>query len=465
MKHILSLLLIMTGTLVITAQNPGVQVTLSETGLNYAVNVALDQLMTAIQNERIPDQSGRESGINYSLTSMGIRSVIRPTVTISFAEAGVTGSVQNLGASVHGNWGYSKKILFATLRDSGSFDVSVRGVSATVSIALGVDASGRPTVSLTSCNANVGSVDVDFHGGWSWLYNLVTRFLERPIGNKLTSLICSTLDGAVNTQLPDQLKSLKVRIPIEDLVELDYRLVSPPVFSDNEFITSYKGEFFWAGQNTEAPFLPSVIPSVPASKMVTLVLSDYVTNTLGYVIERYGTQFTSYIMTKQDLPEDSRDFLEISGVPDVPDGSLEFHMRLTDAPRLQTTPGIASGILAGQIGLKVRQTNGSLFDVLLINMKLTVKLTVDLAGNKVVGIVSSIDFAKNVTGAASSMIPSQALDQLITMALDEFIIPKLNDIGAKGFDIPTVSGVTFSSADISIEQGYIAISTDLSYSP
>lgn len=50
-------------------------------------------------------------------------------------------------------------------RDSGSFDLDVRDLSISATIAIGRDATGHPTVSGANCAANVGSARVKFHGG------------------------------------------------------------------------------------------------------------------------------------------------------------------------------------------------------------------------------------------------------------------------------------------------------------
>lgn len=50
-------------------------------------------------------------------------------------------------------------------RDSGSFDLDVRDLSISATIAIGRDATGHPMVSGANCAANVGSARVKFHGG------------------------------------------------------------------------------------------------------------------------------------------------------------------------------------------------------------------------------------------------------------------------------------------------------------
>lgn len=50
-------------------------------------------------------------------------------------------------------------------KDSGSFDLSVKRLSISVTIGVKGDDTGRPTVSSANCAASVGDVSIKFHGG------------------------------------------------------------------------------------------------------------------------------------------------------------------------------------------------------------------------------------------------------------------------------------------------------------
>lgn len=103
-------------------------------------------------------------------------------------------------------------------KNSGSFNLNVKGLTVSESLAIKSDNTGRPEVSSISCAASVGSVDVKFHGGarlenpdvvmnvsvspllstlnphhwWcsfclysSWLYNLFSKFIEKALKSAL----------------------------------------------------------------------------------------------------------------------------------------------------------------------------------------------------------------------------------------------------------------------------------------
>ena len=42
---------------------------------------------------------------------------------------------------------------------------------------------------MTGCSGHVDNVNVHFHGGASWLYNIFSGSVERPIRNSLQSMV------------------------------------------------------------------------------------------------------------------------------------------------------------------------------------------------------------------------------------------------------------------------------------
>ncbi|KAK2156324.1 hypothetical protein LSH36_216g04027 [Paralvinella palmiformis] len=323
-------------TVVTLGRNPGLKVKVTQNGLNYAATVTVEQLSAKVKGQAIPDQHGSSSlavgKVEYDVTNIKIR-------------------------------------------DSGTFDVDVSGVSLTLSISMGVDTTGRPTISTRSCDCNVGRVRVKFHGGASWLYNLFTKSLEKPISNALRSKLRDSLTKIINVDAAKSLKKLKVRVPIEGLLTLDYSLVSAPVFGVKYLESLHKGEFFWTTNQTETPFRPRPVPDLSGTpKMVTIFLSDYVSNSLAYAIYTYGSQFLRYSLTQKDLPLKYRHYLNTDIFPP--------------------------------------------------------KALVVIAGNMTKGLIKAevehFGFRLNITKVAIQPVPATVLNIIFQIAVNNFIIPKLN---------------------------------------
>lgn len=50
---------------------------------------------------------------------------------------------------------------------------------------LGADINGQPTIRSESCHANIDDIDLDFHGGLSWIYNIFSGIVESVLKDKL----------------------------------------------------------------------------------------------------------------------------------------------------------------------------------------------------------------------------------------------------------------------------------------
>lgn len=72
------------------------------------------------------------------------------------------------------------------MRDSGSIDVSLRGVTLSAIMVLG-EQGGHPAVAPGGCNCDISDVNVDIHTGLDWLYNLFKGSIEDAIKRALES--------------------------------------------------------------------------------------------------------------------------------------------------------------------------------------------------------------------------------------------------------------------------------------
>jgi len=120
--------------------------------------------------------------------------------------------VSNAAISLRGNWHYKYRWGFVDIRDSGSFDGEVSGVSVSVSVTLGVDAAGRPTIASSGCNSQVQNIHISVHGGASWLYNLFIDKVVQPVRGELERLICEEARKAIDGDASRELATLPIQV-------------------------------------------------------------------------------------------------------------------------------------------------------------------------------------------------------------------------------------------------------------
>ena len=63
-----------------------------------------------------------------------------------------------------------------------------------------------------------------------------------------------------------------------------------------------KGEVYWIGDHTEAPFQPAPFPDIDQPQMLNLMISDYVVNSMCYVLQQHGQ--IQHNLTKNDVSLD-----------------------------------------------------------------------------------------------------------------------------------------------------------------
>ncbi|KAJ8353035.1 hypothetical protein AAFF_G00118830, partial [Aldrovandia affinis] len=198
---------------------------------------------------------------------------------------GVSLSIRNAFISLRGNWDVT---YLGLITDSGSFDLTVSGLTITTHIALKSDEMGRPTVSSTNCVANVDRATVKFHGGASWLYNLFRSFVDKALRKALEKQLCPLVTDALSDMNP-QLRTLNVLAQVDKVAEIEYSMVTSPTISQAFIDLDLKGEFYNVGKHQEPPFVATPF-SLPAqtTSMLYIAVSTFTVNSAGFVYNNAG---------------------------------------------------------------------------------------------------------------------------------------------------------------------------------
>ncbi|XP_040104694.1 lipopolysaccharide-binding protein-like [Oryx dammah] len=163
--------------------NPGFVARITRKGLEYARQYGEATLKNELSTTKLPDLSGSYgigwlASVNYVFTGMRIHHFLLRNSQLSLHPGqGIKASLFNNYVSVGGNWKVKKS--FITLH--GTFDLSVSGISILVSLSLGKDQSGRPTVSVTHYRNSIGHVSVKISGHISWILNLFHETIENNV--------------------------------------------------------------------------------------------------------------------------------------------------------------------------------------------------------------------------------------------------------------------------------------------
>ncbi|XP_061543137.1 bactericidal permeability-increasing protein-like [Phycodurus eques] len=457
---------------VTSSANPGVKVQLTHNGIEYGRQLGMASIQKKLNSIRIPDMSGSQrvsviGKVKYSLSNIQTVAVGLPSSAVDLVPGtSVRLSVSNAFISMKGNWRVKYRRL---LRDSGSFDLSVKGLSISTGIAVKRDETGRPQVSNVNCVATVGSVTIKFHGGASWLYNLFRKFLSKALRNALQKKICPLVNDAVSDLNP-RLKTLNVLAQVDKYAEIEYSMVSDPEILNSFIGLSLKGEFYNIGTHREPPF-PAMVFSLPPqnNKMLYLGLSAFTANSAAFVYNTAGA--LSLYITDDMIPQSSpiRLTTRTFGVfiPQIaksfPGLLMKLLVKTVKNPITTFEPNNVTIQATTTVTAYAIQPNGTLSPLFIINSTTSVSARVFVNGMRLAGAVTlnKMDLTLGTSYVGDFRVRS--LDNILNLVLKVVVLPILNVQLRKGYPLPSIGKMNLVNTDLQILKDYMLIGTDVQF--
>ncbi|PIK61506.1 putative bactericidal permeability-increasing protein [Apostichopus japonicus] len=436
-RIIVCLLVTLVGIGAVTlSTQPGFEARITQNGLNFLRDVGVAILKQKITSLTIPDQSGKASSpighIKYELKGMRVTSFDIPSSTITTKPGvGLTVSLNGVSLSVHGDWKYK----YHFVSDHGSFDLSVSAVDASVTIHLALQPIQRRAHSIQK---------------------------------SMNKEVCTAIVKEINEDLEQEVSTLKVNIPFNDVAEIDYSLVAPPVFNTS-INTAHKGEVYDINHHSEAPGPIPAIPSDPEdSRMFYMWITDYLANSAGYVL--HNTGFLTYNVTQDNLPTgkislNTSEFPIANFLPEItkqyPGRLMQINLNTTSPPYINTLAHETNGTIEGDIAAYVVQPDNSLTYLFTLGVNLSLGVTVSINKTNLVWNATYGSADLSIVSSAMKDLPLKQLQGLFPLVCRAGLIPALNRKGESGIPLPSVDGYTFKSSSITYGEGFMKISTDL----
>uniref|UniRef100_A0A8C3AKM8 Bactericidal permeability-increasing protein n=1 Tax=Cyclopterus lumpus TaxID=8103 RepID=A0A8C3AKM8_CYCLU len=436
--------------------NPGVKVKLTAKGLEYGRQLGMASIQKKLKTIKVPDMSGTQKvptigKVRYSLTNLKIVDVGLPKSTLDLVPGtGVRLSIDNAFISLHGNW---RVKYLRIIKDSGSFDLKVSGLTITTSIAIKSDETGRPVVSSVNCVTAVGSVSIKFHGGASWLYNLFKKFIDKALRKALEKQICNLVADVVS-DLNLQLKTLNVVAKVDQYADIEYSMVSAPTVSKASIELGMKGEFYNTGKHREPPFSPAAFSLPPeTNNMLYIGLSAFTANSAAFVYNTAGA--LSLYITDDMIPQGSPIRLNTrtfgTFIPQIakrfPGLMMKLLVRTAKNPVVTFEPNNATVDATCTVTAYAIHPNATLSPLFVLNLETSVSARVFVSGTRLAGAVSL----------------NKALDSIFQLVLKVVVIPILNVQLAKGYPLPTLGKMKLVNTQLQVLKDYVLIGTDVQF--
>uniref|UniRef100_A0A8C3ALE8 Bactericidal permeability-increasing protein n=1 Tax=Cyclopterus lumpus TaxID=8103 RepID=A0A8C3ALE8_CYCLU len=429
--------------------NPGVKVKLTAKGLEYGRQLGMASIQKKLKTIKVPDMSGTQKvptigKVRYSLTNLKIVDVGLPKSTLDLVPGtGVRLSIDNAFISLHGNW---RVKYLRIIKDSGSFDLKVSGLTITTSIAIKSDETGRPVVSSVNCVTAVGSVSIKFHGGASWLYNLFKKFIDKALRKALEKQICNLVADVVS-DLNLQLKTLNVVAKVDQYADIEYSMVSAPTVSKASIELGMKGEFYNTGKHREPPFSPAAFSLPPeTNNMLYIGLSAFTANSAAFVYNTAGA--LSLYITDDMIPQGSPIRLNTrtfgTFIPQIakrfPGLMMKLLVRTAKNPVVTFEPNNATVDATCTVTAYAIHPNATLSPLFVLNLETSVSARVFVSGTRLAGAVSLNKMA--LTLETSYVGDAQSLP---------------------GYPLPTLGKMKLVNTQLQVLKDYVLIGTDVQF--
>uniref|UniRef100_A0A7I4EBQ8 Lipid-binding serum glycoprotein C-terminal domain-containing protein n=1 Tax=Physcomitrium patens TaxID=3218 RepID=A0A7I4EBQ8_PHYPA len=287
----------------------GIMVTLSESGLTYAKEMLVNQLLEEITPLMLPDiKTHTDSPLGR--VDMEISHIELSGANVSYSDVdlwktGITVFAGDINARIRLHWYFKFMSMFVPfpLSDRGWADVEVNNMVAGVSFFLQAH-NGTVRLTVVECGTGIDDLDIQLQGGASWLYQLFVYAFDEEIRAILEAAITKRIIASI-AQLDNNLQLLPRYLPIDDVSAVDVTIVQDPLVSLTFLSVGVRGEFTSLSKPSNFTFpdhgLPPGLFCNDSTKMVTIALCDYVINSAAAVY--YEAGYLEWIV--DELPQES----------------------------------------------------------------------------------------------------------------------------------------------------------------
>ncbi|XP_065706308.1 bactericidal permeability-increasing protein-like [Patagioenas fasciata] len=462
-----------------TTTNPGITARLTPRALEFGRQLGLELLQSRLQKDHELNLKGSYHSpllgtLTYTVLRIHVHELQMNDSTVDFVEdVGVRLRVQHGRVRLSADWGAQ----LGAIQDKGTAELRTHDLAVGLVLGVGVDGSGRPMVWSAACDARATNLHVEFHQGHSWFYNLLAPLLQRVLRQELNKQLCPELHRAIG-QLEAALKDMRVSSQLDPFAAIDYSLLGRPLIMVEHGDVAIKGEFFRVGKCQQSPCspLPAALPvplpealPVVHEPMLLLAVTDFVANSAAFTYFTAGAlrRNVSGDMLPQRFPLQLRTKSLGLFSPQLqeryPDQPMELQLWARQQPLLSCRPDALHGTLFGSAEAFVVLPNATRIPAFLLNIDANVTGKPSISGNRLRGTVKLTGL--RVTQVKSHVGPVEVtrLETLLKFGLWLFGVPWANKRLQAGVPLPSPHGLRLLNPQLSLQEGFMLIATDLQH--
>ncbi|KAM9350475.1 bactericidal permeability-increasing protein [Symphorus nematophorus] len=464
---LLSTIVVLMLTSAISGENPAVQVILTNKGLQYGKHVGAGWIQDKLENITLPDISGEVhilfGTIDYTLTGISITKCDFPEPSVEFCEdaTGFKTSILGFSVALTGGW----RTDFGIIHDGGSFNMAIFNVDVTSVVELGKDPDGHLSITSVSCDAHIGDINMQFHGGASWIFQPFVEHFKGRIRGEMEEKICPNVQESI-VKLENHLQAMNVSFDVDQDVALDLPLTGLPVINASSLNLGLKGEFYNIKTHTEPPFeaQPFTVPEQPGY-MLSLGLSEFTLNSASFGY--YTAGLFQAVINDSMIPPKSPVHLNTSEmgpfVPQLPKMFPGLLMILQvyarEVPLFSFLPGAVTLDFQGAVKAFAIQPNGTQTPLFKLNVDSHFSGKLWIADGKLKGSMAMNNLTVTLASSEVGSFKTDAIERVAKMGAT-IAITNLNKKLGEGVDLPRMKHAELVNTVLEMEEGFIAIVSD-----
>jgi len=454
----------------IECRKPGLQMRLTENGMKYAVDVGIK-----IMKEDLLKKTINEKGKGYAVKNLRITKAEFPEYKLTpVAGIGMQGAISGIAISANGDVSYSIKKGWFKFSDTIGISLDAYNIQADLLLAVGADPTGHPTIDMKRCTAGVDKLDLNFHGGGSWIYKIFKSIIAKQLRKSFGKLLCSIAEEEINTRAKSELATFPVTKKLDKWAVIDYSLTSAPQFTNNYMDAYLKGEFKARNNPVDSQLsIPPITSSSSSDRMLYFWLTDYTINTAGEVYHNTGFLSGSFYAWDNNMPQALKTSLNTKSfgimLPKLyakyPNAAMGLDAYTYKAPTVHIMTDKVMLKLYTQCTFSVMSNNKI---IKLFDAKFDIHATAEVGskGDNITAKIDTFDYdaiveKEYVSGIGAKGAPLNS--PLVKMILDMTVISKANPVLGRGFPLPKIKEVNLQNFKISLVKDAIQIGSDVQY--
>ncbi|KAM8945769.1 bactericidal permeability-increasing protein-like [Pelodytes ibericus] len=453
-------------------KDPGVKGRVTLKGLQYGLQVGLQELQSRLSSLKIPDVSGSISvpvigPIQYSVKRLRFQKLDLSNSNLSFSpDTGIEAVVNEGQLRVTGDLKLVTKLFYA----STTLEVLLYGLSLKGVLGVTSDDNGHGAVWNAGCSSHVDHVDINFHGGSGWLFSMFKREIIGPVYEAMRTQICPVFNKTIE-QIEELLSNLPVVHIVDSVAALEYPLISPPLITEESVDLFVKGEFIGRSQRWDLPDHPDklVIPEAD-NHMLLLALSQFTANSAGYV--HYKSGILQYNITDDMIPKLSPFHLDTKSlaifIPELltrfsDSPPLLLHVSAHSPPVVSCQPDVLTLKTTTDIQLFAMYPDRPLIPIFQMQADMENKVDILLSEKSLGASLSLRNFSLTLIHSDAGPVKVDSMQNVLSFALKMAAMPLVNERLKNVVQISTEL-VHLQNPLVRVLKGYLVIVTDFEVS-